>query len=78
MKEKMSVDVKVKRRLLESENVIFYLAEVVDGIPKPTDEKAYDRIRYIEIPILWKKPDELSPEVRALLDALKQKKIILQ
>ena len=71
----MSIDLAVKKKLLETDTLVLYQAEVKDGIPKPTDEKAFDRIRYIEIPILWKKPDELSPEVRALLDALKQKKV---
>ena len=76
-KEKMNVDLAVKKKLLETPDVVFYQAEVKEGIPKVTDEKTYDRVRYIEIPILWKKPDELSSEVLQLLEALKQKKVSL-
>lgn len=85
-KDLMNVELAIRKKLLEADiqkdgkpsHLVLYLCEVKEGIPKTVDDKAYDRVRYIEIPILWKKPDELSPEVRALLDALKQKKIILQ
>lgn len=76
-REKMGIELAVKRKLLQTERLVLFQAEVRRGVPRAVDEKTYDRVRYMEIPVLWKKPEELSEEVRVLLEAIKEKRVRL-
>ena len=76
-KDMMNVDLVIKKKLFETLEMVLYQAEIKDGIPKVMDETKFDRVRYIEIPILWGKPEELSYEVQTLFEKIKSKEVNL-